>query len=264
MRALRFAPGFRRAIRHSAVLLATNRETAGLLSSAGAASVPALFDNALRRGGYPDEPKRIATSNQINLLWAGKLLRWKGLDLALLAMRQLGPNAQVRLTVAGDGPLRKDFESAVERFGLRDIVTFRGRVPWEEMSREFLAADAFLFTSLRDSSGSVVLEAASYALPIMTLDIGGVGTFLPAAAATKISPSTVEETASAIAQAILRLRDDTALRLEMGSASRRFADSMLWDKHAATMWQIYQGAARRPRLPGGWGGNEDPHCPQQV
>jgi glycosyltransferase involved in cell wall biosynthesis len=262
VRVLPFAPSLRKAVRHSSALLATNIETARLLSTAGASSVRILNDNALRRGAYPDQPERFATPHQINLLWAGKLIRWKGLDLALAAMKRLPPNAKVHLTVAGDGPLRREFESSAERLGLRDIVSFRGRIPWEEMAQEFLAADAFLFTSIRDSFGSVVLEAASYGLPSIALDIGGVGTFLPASAAIKVRPSNVEGTVLAIAEAILRLRDDAALRLEMGSASRRFAESMLWDKHAATMWQIYQEAAGLSEPPADWGRDENLNNPQ--
>jgi glycosyltransferase involved in cell wall biosynthesis len=221
-----------------------------------------LPDSALRNDSYPDEFEHSSTPDRLNLLWAGKLLRWKGLDLALIAMKDLGVKARVHLTVAGDGPLTRDFESTVKRLGLRDIVTFRGRVPWLEMSKEFLRADAFLFTSLRDSFGSVALEATSYGLPIVTLDIGGAGTFLPAGAAIKIKPSSVKGTASALAGAILRLRDDPSLRHGMGLAARRFAESMSWEQHAAIMWQIYQGVSGVPDGLRISAQNESPHNSQ--
>ncbi len=261
LRLLPLTPALRRVADRTAVVLTTNRETANLLSSAGAPSVVSMLDNALRQTSYPIEPKRAAIPKRINLLWAGRLVRWKGLDLALAAMKQVGPGAHVRLTIAGDGPLRKDFESSVQRLGLNAVVTFRGRVPWEAMSKTFIESDAFLFTSLRDSFGSVVLEAAAYSLPVITLDIGGAGTFLPAAAAIKISPSTVRTTASAIAAAILRLRDDAQLRQDMGSAARQFAESMQWEKHAETMWRVYLETSGRKESQVGY---EDPNCSQQI
>jgi glycosyltransferase involved in cell wall biosynthesis len=250
VRLLPFSPAFKRAVKRSAVLLATNRETAQLLSSAGAASVISLFDNGLRSESYPESFDRTPEHGRIKLLWVGKLLRWKGLDLALAAMRELGTKAQVQLTIAGDGPYRSEFESTVRRLGLDDVVTFKGRVPWEGMSREFRNADVFLFTSLRDSSGSVVLEAATYGLPFITLDISGIGTFLPASAAIKIKPTTVEGTASEIAAAVRTLQDDPVLREKMGGEARRFAESMRWEIHAETMWTIYRDVARVPRATG--------------
>jgi glycosyltransferase involved in cell wall biosynthesis len=157
----------------------------------------------------------------------------------------MGQNAQVQLNIAGDGPDRSAFQFTAKRFGLEKIVSFRGQIPWPEMSMEFESADVFLFTSLHDSFGSVVLEATAYGLPIITLDIGGAGTFLPSSAAIKITPTTVEATSNAIAKAIIRLRDDLPLRRSMGIAARQFAESMLWDSQSAAMWDIYQRALSR-------------------
>ena len=203
-----------------------------------------MFDNGLRKETLPAQVERLSVPHELRLLWAGKLSRWKGLDLALGAMKGMRERgANVHLTVAGDGPLRSGFEASVKRAGLEDVVAFRGRVPWHEMAKEFTRADVFLFTSLRDSSGSVVLEAASYGLPCITLDLGGVGTFVSTSAAIKIKPTTLAETVGAIRDAIVRLRDDVLLRQSMGVAARRFSESMLWEAQAATMWEIYQNTA---------------------
>jgi hypothetical protein len=47
----------------------------------------------------------------------------------------------------------------------------------------------------------------------------------------------------------------------MGLAARGFAESMLWEKHAATMWQIYQTATDASECTGTPGENENPNHP---
>jgi glycosyltransferase involved in cell wall biosynthesis len=111
------------------------------------------------------------------------------------------------------------------------------------MVREFESADALLLTSTRESLGSVVLEAAAYALPFIALDLGGASTFFPASAGIKIAPTTLQETATAIAKAIVELRDHPEKRLEMGRCAYQFAKASTWDAHAQVMQQIYDDAA---------------------
>jgi glycosyltransferase involved in cell wall biosynthesis len=87
------------------------------------------------------------------------------------------------------------------------------------MVREFEPADTLLFTSTRESLGSIVLEAAAYALPFVALDLGGPATFFPSSAGINITLSTFDATAAAIAKAIIELRDDPAKRQEMGRSA---------------------------------------------
>jgi glycosyltransferase involved in cell wall biosynthesis len=182
----------------------------------------------------------------VHLLWAGKLIRWKGLDLALRALAALGPDSRVRLSIAGDGPLRREFEVTAKELGLGGRVIFKGRVAWSDMPGEFVAADALLFTSLRDSSGSVVLEAMAHGLPVITLDHGGIGTFLPSDAGLKVRVSTIEKTVENIATAIQYLRDHPEERRQMGDAAYRYARENTWENRTTAMQAIYQEVLSAP------------------
>jgi glycosyltransferase involved in cell wall biosynthesis len=147
------------------------------------------------------------------------------------------------LVVAGSGPLQAEFSERVRQLGLEKIIIIRGRIPYVDMVAEFESADALLFTSTRESLGSVVLEAAAYALPFVALDLGGPSTFFPSSAGIKIAPTTFEATAAAIAKAIIELRDDPEKRLEMGRCAYQFAKESIWEVHAKVMQRIYEDAA---------------------
>jgi glycosyltransferase involved in cell wall biosynthesis len=109
----------------------------------------------------------------------------------------------------------------------------------------FRQADAFLFTSLRDTSGSVVLEAMAHALLIITLDHQGVGEFVPSDAGIKVPVTTPGKTAATLAQEIRRLGASMEMRVRMGEAAWAYARTQTWDRRAAQMSRWYHQCLSR-------------------
>lgn len=108
------------------------------------------------------------------LLFAGRLLGWKGVAIALGAVqRLLLQGHDVEFDVAGDGPLRAHLAEVITRAGLQGQVRLLGAIPRSELMTLYGRADLFLFPSLHDSRGNVVLESLSRGLPVVCLDLGG-------------------------------------------------------------------------------------------
>jgi len=108
------------------------------------------------------------------LLFAGRLIALKGVGIALGTVQHLVQRGwDVHLEIAGDGPLRAHLQEQVARLHLQDRVHMLGSIPRTELLERYREADLFLFPSLRDSSGNVVLEALSRGLPVVCLDLGG-------------------------------------------------------------------------------------------
>jgi glycosyltransferase involved in cell wall biosynthesis len=70
------------------------------------------------------------------------------------------------LLIAGDGHLRPDVESAVERYGLNDSVRMLGAC--ERMTPFYQAIDLFLLPSRFEGFGTVLIEAQASGLPCVT------------------------------------------------------------------------------------------------
>jgi glycosyltransferase involved in cell wall biosynthesis len=242
IRVMPHLPVLRRAVRAASLVLATNRETEALLREAGARDVRLFLDCGIPETTACSVPESSHGRRQMTLLWAGRLEKFKALPIALEALKRQ-PSLPVKLIIAGDGPARGEWEELTARMNLTDRVTFRGKVPFNEMQSVFREADAFLFTSLCDSSGSVVLEAMSHGLPVITLDHQGIGTFAPADAAIKIPVTTPEETVAAFSQAMAGLSSSPDKRHEMGIAARRFATSQVWTRRAEQMNCWYEELA---------------------
>ncbi|HEY6430584.1 MAG TPA: glycosyltransferase family 4 protein [Acetobacteraceae bacterium] len=108
------------------------------------------------------------------LLFAGRLLYWKGAHIAIRAFARLQrcmPDA--RLTIVGQGPEKARLQADAASYKLADKVDFISWVPQQELFHLYDSHDLFVFPSLHDSGGTVVLEALSRGLPVMCLDLGG-------------------------------------------------------------------------------------------
>jgi len=108
------------------------------------------------------------------LLFAGTLSGVKGIVLALGAVQLLTKAGyDVTLDIAGKGPLQAHIRSEVVRLDLTERVRLLGMLARENLFELYAKADLFVFPSLHDSSGNVVLESLSRGLPVICLDLGG-------------------------------------------------------------------------------------------
>ena len=107
------------------------------------------------------------------LIYAGRVLREKRIDLLLRAVALLAPRrypgvAGVLLTVFGDGPYLETLVKLAEELGISDRVAFRGHVEtseevWENLGRARIAVQP----SEREGFGLFPLEAMAAGLPVV-------------------------------------------------------------------------------------------------
>lgn len=80
----------------------------------------------------------------------------------------LDSRKDIRLAIVGDGPARKELE---ETFRGTDTV-FTGFIHGTELSQAFASADAFVFPSVTETLGLVILEAMAAGLPVIAAKSG--------------------------------------------------------------------------------------------
>ena len=119
------------------------------------------FDPALRTPGL--------LPGEVNVLYAGRLTKEKGVDLladAFLAARAEDP--RLHLALAGGGP-----EEEHLRARLGEHATFLGWLHGGDLARAYASADMFLFASRTDTYGQVIVEAQASGLPVLAVAEGG-------------------------------------------------------------------------------------------
>jgi glycosyltransferase involved in cell wall biosynthesis len=245
---LPFSFSFCRAAKASAVILATNHETSGMLARAGAPNVRLFLDSGVPSKFVSSPRVRRPRGRPFTLLWVGRMQPRKALPLALEALAET-KDLNAKLLIVGDGEMRGEWEGYAKHLSLGDRVYFLGQIPWNEMPRLYQSADAFVFTSLRDSFGTQVLEAMAHGLPILTLDHQGVGTFVPAEAGIKVPVTSPRETVAELAAGIRRLAFFPEERLKMGEAARAYARTQTWERRADRISNLYEEMLARASRP---------------
>lgn len=187
----------------------------------------------------PAEP---AANGKFQILTAGRLVRLKAFDLAIRGFRGFAAQApDAEFTIVGDGPDLPRLQALAGQLGLQNKVRF---VPW--MTREALvdkmrACDVFLFTSLRDGGGLVVVEAMASGKPVVCLDLAGPAFHVTEECGIKVPVRSPQEATEYIAQALNRLYSNSGLREEMGRAAHARAEQVYnWDRLADRLLGIYQ------------------------
>jgi glycosyltransferase involved in cell wall biosynthesis/ubiquinone/menaquinone biosynthesis C-methylase UbiE len=233
------SPSLRKAAQASAVALATNHETAQLLVNVGARDVRLFLDSGIPETFLSQDRVPKSKDGNLTLLWVGRMQRRKALPLALDALA-MTDDLNVRLLVVGDGEMRESWQQYARRLQVERKVEFSGQLPWDQMPHLYRIADAFLFTSLRDSFGMQVLEAMAHSLPIIAPDHQGVGAFIPTGAGIKVPVTNPRETVREIAEAIRWLANNPEGRLRMGEAGRAYAETQTWQRRAARVSELYE------------------------
>jgi glycosyltransferase involved in cell wall biosynthesis len=232
-------------IKRSDLVLATNSDTLTLAQNLGAKRVEYFLDIALPENYFPSELPIRTTSPELKLLWVGGIFPRKGLRLALESLQQVSRNIPFKMTILGFGYQSDLVISWIEEYGLENQVIYPGRIPWIEVKNAYLNSDAFLFTSLRDSTGMQLLEALSQGLPIIGLNHQGVKDFVPNEAAIKVPVTNSAETVKELAKAIEYMFEHPKERLEMGRIGYEFAKMHTWKQNALEMSKYYQELAQQ-------------------
>ena len=187
----------------------------------------------------PEPADRTGRSGDVRLLFVGRLIRTKGARDAIRALG-MARDLPLVLDIVGDGFDRAACETLTAELGLAGQVRFHGRVPREQVSEFYRAADVFVFPSYREPGGNVVFEAMSYGLPLIVSDLGGPGNVVDESCGIRLHPQSPDQYAADLAAAYGRLAADAGLRRALGeSARRRATEVALWDSKIRQLEAIY-------------------------
>lgn len=134
------------------------------------------------------------------VLFIGNLVPVKAVDVLLAAAARLP--ADVRLMIAGAGPLRKTLEAQAARLGLEGRVTFLGARPQPELADWYRAADAFVLPSHSEGTPNVLLEASACGTPWVATNVGGIPDLAPLGASRLVPPGDPAALAAAVEQTL--------------------------------------------------------------
>jgi glycosyltransferase involved in cell wall biosynthesis len=229
----------KRSYANAAAVLGVAPYVGDLLSTAG----PQRFEVISELGIDTLAPahQRQLTPGVLRLVHVGRGVRTKGLRDAIRAMARLPKDVDVHLDVAGRGEEISICRAEAERLGIKDRVSFLGQVPRRDVEELYAQADAFLFPSFREPSGSVIFEALRHGLPVITTERGGPGYVVDETCGIKVPAVAPKQLASNLSDAIQKLAWDTGLRMGLGEGARKRVEAIgLWSNKIRWLVGLYR------------------------
>lgn len=187
--------------------------------------------------------------DELRLLFVGRLVERKGVEVAVRALPRVLRERPARLTVVGEGAREAQIRDAARAAGVEDRVRFAGRVSDEELRRLYAACDVFLLPAVVDRKGDteglgvVLLEALRFGRPVVASDVGGIPDIVEHGRTGWLVPA---GDPAALAATLLRLAADPeearrVARRGREVAGRRFS----WDRILDDLLDTYADAVRR-------------------
>ena len=251
---LRLKPRVRKAARAAECILAANSTNqrdyeqvfsrkVGLLLETGLSTVEEI--DRTRFAIRVAEQRATQAPEPLKLLWIGELQTRKALPILLRALSAI-PGA-CELDVLGAGPLREAWELEAARLGLGGSVRFLGRLPFSQVQQALAAAHLFCFTSLRDTSGNVVLEALAAGVPVICFDHQGARDMVDDLSGVKIAVSTPKQAVADWTRALGELAQDPERLMRLSEGATERARAFLWDANGDRVNALYREVTQMER-----------------
>ena len=161
---------------------------------------------------------RSSFSNRNLILYAGQIIRGKGVDVLLRSLALVG--MPFECVILGDGNHKPYCEELSRKLGLEKKVTFKGFVPQAELKEYYRECSVVAISSVwPEPIATIGLEVMRYGLPVVAFDAGGIKDWLTHGYNGFLVPwmDTV-----AYARSLERLLDDKALARRIGENGYEF------------------------------------------
>lgn len=180
-------------------------------------------------------------------LFVGRVAHEKNLGFLLEATAHaLKHTPDFHLVIAGEGPALPGLRKLAAKLGLNGHVHFLGYLDRQEaLPACYAAADLFVFPSLTETQGLVLLEAMAAGLPVLGIPAMGAADILLPAQGAVCAPSTVDGFGDLMAKMI----NDPARLATLSASAKTFAQAWGAPERAAQLATLYHSLASQPRLP---------------
>jgi glycosyltransferase involved in cell wall biosynthesis len=186
--------------------------------------------NILRRHNIAPETEIIA--------YAGRLAKEKNVEFLLHMYKEiLKVRANILFAIIGDGPHRPLLEKLAADLGIKDRILFTGYISDKaELASWYKAARVFVFSSLTETQGLVILEAMSVGTPVVAIDAMGISDIIHQNIGGLASSPDISEFALKLTQ----LLSNAELRRQKSAEASQLAQKLSMSNMTSRLLANYQ------------------------
>lgn len=182
------------------------------------------------------------------LLFCGRLIQRKGIDVLLRAMPTILAERQVQLVITGEGDRKAEWQELALDLALGDQVRFAGFVSDEELANLYQTSDLYVHPAIFDDKGDteglgvVLSEALAHKLPVVASGVGGIVDVIKD---EKTGLLVAEKDEAALAAAVLRVLGDEVLAQRLGEEGLKHVQEFFdWERITREMLALYQDLSK--------------------
>ena len=240
----RFSPGLNQTRESAHAILTASRTTLHEIPARLRSRCVFIPENAVDLEKFPLTPKAAAIPGSLRPLrisFVGRLVALKGVDMLIAAVAPLIRSGALHLDIIGDGPERERLQTMVKNENITSGVSMDGWIPHALLGSRLRQSELFVFPSIREFGGGVVLEAMALGVPAVVLDHGGPPELVPPGTGFVLPMTTREDIVTRLRQLLTELQQNPAQLHSAGELAqahvRRFYS---WEAKAAQIHEVYR------------------------
>jgi glycosyltransferase involved in cell wall biosynthesis len=186
-------------------------------------------------------PVRRRSSRIPQLLFVGRLVAYKGVELLLRAAAVALRRCRFELKIVGHGtgPEGAYYHGLAAALRLTEAVTFVDGMRREALADLYRAADIYSMPTI-EAYGIAVVEAMSSGCAVLVPDYNGPGEVVQPGRGLKVPLKTPEQFIGEYAERIVQLVEDAKLREALGGTAREYVvEHHDWKRVEASLLEIY-------------------------
>lgn len=235
-------PSYRRGIKRAAAVLVSNDESIALMQKTlgSMRNMQQMCELGIDEEVLLSQGNTVhVPSETVHILVSGRLMYRKGLELLFDACLCINTDVQYVVDIYGGGHEERDVAEQIIERGLEKTVVLHGKVPFNEMKQAYQQADVFVLPSLRETTGTAVIEAMANKLPVVALKQNGVKYLVADDAGLLAEIGTKQETVQNLANALKKLIEDPAYRVRLGNQGHEKLKNYTWEAKTKEIKRLY-------------------------
>ena len=169
----------------------------------------------------------------------GRLVYLKGHRLLFDALRRLPSELPYECRIVGAGDEEEKLRKLVRQYGLSERVNFVGIIPHTEISEVYKKLDVLIMPSFREATGTVILEAMAFGVPVITINRFGGATILDEYCGWLYDGNTKEEYIENLKNAIIQCIQNPEEVRRRGENAQNRASEYTWTEKMKQYQAIY-------------------------
>lgn len=244
---LRFSGKVRNAFKNAKVLITPRIDVHHKIKRIYHKETLIMPETGIMGSCVPIESIQRSCNDGLNILWVGRFIYTKKLDIALKTIAELKHLPKLKLHIVGFGlnNEEKHYKDLAKKLGIENLCVWHGKKDNKDVMEMMKKMDLFFFTSISEVTSTVILEAIQNRLPILCHNACGFGNVVTDDIGRKVDLVTPELSIKHFAEHIGYFYNNKHILASMHTNFDEIANGLTYESKGEVMYNIYKEITRK-------------------